>query len=799
MAAKEILATPEAPPDTARAQLDIGGMTCAACQAAVQKALERTPGVTKATVSLMTNRAEVRYRPEEITPEGLAEAVRDTGYDASLRSAAQTAFEEQEAADRAADADFRDTRRKTYWALAGAVLAAILGMPLMGGHPVPGAPAASSSLDPLLHWLTAWLDAPLHFVAPWLYEIPLSVLRWISAAIALWAMLWAGRDFYVRAWKAARHGSADMNTLIATGTGAAFIYSLAVTLAPGVFASAGASAGVYYEPIVFILALVLLGNMFEKRAKRQTSSALRKLVDLQPRSARVERGQAIVDVPVPELIPGDVVLLRPGERAPVDGEIIDGECAFDESMLTGESLPVEKAPGSAVLGGTVRLAGDRATTTRYRVTRVGAESTLSRIVQMVRDAQSSQAPVQRLADRVSSVFVPSVIVLSILVFFTWLLVPREPSLVMAFAASLAVLIIACPCAMGLAVPTAVMVATGRGAEMGILIKGGEPLERLGGASTVVFDKTGTLTKGQPEVTDVVLFDSAPRDEVLAAAAAVEQHSEHPLADAVVRHAMELGLVPPVASEFEAFPGKGVKAVVNGRVVRVGTAVWLNQSGITASRAEHDAGLLERQGKTPLYVAFGAAVVAVVALADTPRAEAKEAVARLHKRGIKVAMLTGDRRATAEAIAAQLAIDSVTAEVLPGDKQAAIEAIQKRRETVVMVGDGVNDAPALARADVGIAMASGSDIAGEAADVTLMRGDPSAVADAIALSRVTMRVMRQNLFWAFFYNVIAIPIAAGILYPVWGILLSPVLAGAAMAFSSVSVVANSLRLKRARLA
>ncbi|MCZ2152675.1 MAG: heavy metal translocating P-type ATPase [Bryobacterales bacterium] len=798
MAAKETPVILEGEPGTARAQLDIGGMTCAACQAAVQRALKRTPGVTDATVSLMTNRAEVRYRPADVTPEQLAEAVRDTGYEASLRSAAQTAFEEQEAADRAADADYRDTRRKTYWALAGAVVSAILGMPLMNGHADTTLRGSASSIDPLLHSLTAWMDAPLHFVAPWLYEIPLPVLRWVSAAIALWAMLWAGRDFYVRAWKVARHGSADMNTLIATGTGAAFIYSLAVTLAPGVFASAGASAGVYYEPIVFILALVLLGNMFEKRAKHQTSSALRKLVDLQPRSARVERGETIVDVPVTELIPGDVVLLRPGERAPVDGELIDGECAFDESMLTGESLPVEKEPGSTVLGGTVRLAGDRAATTRYRVTRVGAESTLSRIVQMVRDAQSSQAPVQRLADRVSAVFVPSVIVLSILVFFAWLLIPKGPSLVMAFAAALAVLIIACPCAMGLAVPTSVMVATGRGAEMGILIKGGEPLERLGSVSTVVFDKTGTLTKGRPEVTDVIVFGSASREEVLAAVAAVEQYSEHPLADAIVRHVAELGLSLPDAAGFEAYPGKGVQALVNKSTVRVGTAAWLNRSGITAAEAEHEAEPMEKQGKTPLFVAFDSSVVAVIGLADTPRSEAAEAIERLHKRGIEVALLTGDRRATAQAIAAQLGIDRVTAEVLPGDKRSAIQKIQSNGGTVVMVGDGVNDAPALVQADVGIAMASGSDIAGEAADVTLMRSDPRAVADAIALSRLTMRVMRQNLFWAFFYNVIAIPVAAGVLYPVWGILLSPVLAGAAMAFSSVSVVANSLRLKRTRL-
>lgn len=798
MADKIVPVDSDAAAPSAQAQLDVGGMTCAACQAAVQRALERTPGVTKATVSLMTNRAEVQYHPGDISPEMLAQAVRNTGYEAELRSAAITAFEEQDAADRAAEADYISTKRKTILALAGAVLAALLGMPLMGGHSMADGSTGPTALDPLMHWIAAWMDAPLQYATPWLYRIPLPVLSWISAAIALWAMAWAGRDFYVRAWKVALHRSSDMNTLIAIGTGAAFIYSLAVTLAPGAFVAAGATAGVYYEPIVFIIALVLLGNTFEKRAKRRTSSALRKLVDLQPRVARAERNGNIVDLPVADLVPGDVVLLRPGERAPVDGAVIEGESAFDESMLTGESLPVEKQPGDAVLGGTVKLAGDRAGTLRYRVTRIGAESTLSRIVQMVRDAQSSQAPVQRLADRVSSVFVPAVMALSLLVFLVWMLVPQEPSLVLAFSAALAVLIIACPCAMGLAVPTAVMVATGRGAEMGILIKGGEPLERLGDASTVVFDKTGTLTQGQPSVTDIVPLGSVPEAVLLAAVAAVEQHSEHPLADAIVRHAEERKLSLPEMSEFEALPGRGVQARVEGRIVRVGTAVWLGDSAVETARGEEAAQAFGAQGKTPLFIAFDAELIAVLGLADAPRPEAREAIARLHKRGIAVAMLTGDRRATAEAIAAQLGIDTVAAEVLPDAKRRVIQDLQARRETVVMVGDGVNDAPALAQADVGIAMGSGTDIAGEAAGVSLMRSDPRAVADAISLSRVAMRVMRQNLFWAFFYNVIAIPVAAGALYPAWGILLSPVLAGAAMAFSSVSVVANSLRLKRARL-
>ncbi|MDZ7638157.1 MAG: heavy metal translocating P-type ATPase [Bryobacterales bacterium] len=782
---------------SARLQLSVGGMTCAACQSAVQRALERTPGVTKAAVSLMTNRAEVEYLPSEASAEGLLTAIRNTGYEAEVRSIAQTAFEEQETADRDAEADYRSTRRRTAWALAAAFVSALLGMPLMGHGPgIHG--NAESVPDPLIRWISAWLDAPIQAALPWLYTIPLPILRWVSAAIALWAMAWAGREFFVRAWKAALHRSTDMNTLIAVGTGAAFVYSIAVTIAHDWFTAAGAPTGVYYEPVVFILALVLLGNTFEKRAKRRTSSALRKLASLQPREARVQKGDAIVSVPVSELFPGDIVILRPGERAPVDGEVLDGDSAFDESMLTGESLPVEKFPGHPILGGTVQLAGDRAAATRYRVTRVGAESTLSRIVQLVRDAQSSQAPVQRLADRVSAIFVPTVMVLSVLVFLVWLLVPQQPSLAMAFSAALAVLIIACPCAMGLAVPTAVMVSTGRGAGMGVLIKGGEPLERLGGVSTVVFDKTGTLTEGRPSVTDVVALSAIPEVEFVALVAAVEQQSEHPLAAAVLRHAQERGISIPDATRFEALPGKGVQAVVQGRVVRVGTALWLAEAGFDVGRAERMSQDLGRQGKTPLVAAVETEVVAIMGLADSPRPEAREAVEALRRLGLQVTMLTGDRRAVAEAIAAQVGIESVSAEVLPGAKRDAIQAIQALGETVAMVGDGVNDAPALVQADVGIAMGSGTDIAGEAADVSLMRNDPRAVADAIGLSRVTMRVMRQNLFWAFFYNVIAIPVAAGALYPAWGILLSPILAGAAMAFSSVSVIANSLRLKRARL-
>ncbi len=777
----------------ARVQIAVGGMTCAACQSTVQKALERSPGVAKATVSLMTHQANVEYLPETTSAQTLVEAIRDTGYDAELPSFAQTAFEEQEAADAADEEDYRATRRKAWWALGAALVATILGMPLMSAH-IHSGPASGMVSDPVMDWMARWLDTPVQSLLPVLYEIPASTLRWISAGIAFVVMAWAGNEFFARAWKAARHRSTDMNTLIAIGTGSAFVYSMAITIAHDRFVAAGAPTGVYFEPIVFIIALVLLGNSFEKRAKRRTSSALRALVDLQPRHARLVRNEQVVDVPVAEVRPGDVVILRPGERAPVDGEVAEGESAFDESMLTGESMPVEKRAGDTVMGGTVNQSG----TLRYRATRVGMESTLSRIVQLMRDAQSSQAPVQRLADRISGIFVPMVLGFSLLVFLLWVLVPSQPSFVLAFSSALAVLIIACPCAMGLAVPTAVMVATGRGAEIGVLIKGGEPLERLGDVTTVVFDKTGTLTEGKPSVTDIVVLGEMGEAEILSLAAAVEQQSEHPLANAVVEDARVRNLAIPSAQNFKATSGSGVEAMIDGRPVRIGTAGWLKDLGIDVAAAERVANSLARHAKTPLIVSVDTVVVAVIGVADTVKPHAREAVERLKQRGIDVIMLSGDRRATAEAIAAQIGIDTVAAEVKPDTKREAIQAIQARNQRVAMVGDGVNDAPALVQADVGVAMGSGADVAGEAADVSLMRNDPRAVADAIALSRSTMRVMRQNLFWALVYNVIAIPVAAGVLYPAFGILLSPVLAGAAMAFSSVSVVTNSLRLKRMRL-
>jgi Cu+-exporting ATPase len=609
-------------------------------------------------------------------------------------------------------------------------------------------------------------------------------------------MAWAGRHFYTRAWAAFRHHSADMNTLVAVGTGAAFLYSVAATVAPGFFLARGVAPDVYYEAVVFIIALILLGNALEARAKRQTSSALRALVHLQPKTARVVRGGVEADVPVEEVRAGDEVVVRPGERVPVDGEVIAGSSAVDESMLTGESLPVKKEPGDRVIGATINKTG----AFRLRATTLGADGMLAQIVRLMRDAQGSRAPIQRLADRLSAVFVPVVLQLAIATFVVWFVAADAAPGVRAFAAAVAVLIIACPCAMGLAVPTAVMVSTGKGAELGVLIKGGEALQRAGDVRVVVLDKTGTITEGRPTVTDVVAGAWAGREEeLLRLAASLEASSEHPLADAVVRRARDAGLALSPAEGFEAVTGRGAVGVVDGRALAIGNEALLADYSVSTAPLAEEAERLAGEAKTPVFVAVDGELAGVLAIADPVRDTSREAIARLRRMGLETVMLTGDNRRTAEAVARQAGVDRVVAGVLPEGKVAEIRRLQEQGKTVAMVGDGINDAPALAQADVGIAVGTGTDVAIEASDVTLMRGDLRGVASAIALSRRTMRTMKQNLFWAFVYNVVGIPVAAGALFPAWGLLLSPVLASAAMAFSSVSVVANSLRLRRFRAA
>jgi Cu+-exporting ATPase len=715
-----------------RITFPVKGMTCAACQSFVQRTLEQQPGVESASVNLMLHNATINFDPAVVSPEKLVDSVNETGYEAFLPKTGESILEEQRQHDRDADQDFRALRLKTAVALAaGLALMAI--MPLM--------------------------------------------LHYLELAITFAVMVWAGRGFYVKAWSASIHKTANMNTLIALGTGAAFLFSLLATIAPGWFASHGVRPDTYFEAVVFIIALVLAGNTMEARAKLKTAAALHRLVEMQPRTARVLTAEGESDIEVEQLQPGDVIVVRPGERIPADGEVLSGASSIDESMLTGESIPIDKGPGDRVIGGTTNKSG----ALRYRATNLGAESVLSQIVRLLRDAQASRAPIQKMADRVSAIFVPVVVGLSALTFIAWWVLAPELTIVRAFTSAITVLIIACPCAMGLAVPTAVMVATGRGAEQGILIKGGEALERIASVNTVILDKTGTVTRGEPEVTDV-LTGGDPR-ELIRLAASVEKLSEHPLAEAVIRHANKTGVVLDEVRHFQSYPGEGVKGVVAGHSVEVGN--WgLARNGWGAA------------GKTPLFVSIDGSPAGTIAVADTLKPTSAAAVQALRGLGLRVLMVTGDNEETARAIASQVGIDEVIAGVLPAGKVDAVKRVQDQGGVVAMVGDGVNDAPALAQTDVGIAMASGSDVAIEAGDVTLMRGDVFGVVQAIRLARDAMRAMRQNLFWALIYNVIGIPVAAGALYPAFGVLLNPIMASAAMAFSSVSVVSNSLRLRRA---
>jgi Cu+-exporting ATPase len=707
-------------------RIHVGGMSCAACQAHVQKALEQSPGVKKAAVNLMTAEATVAFDPAATEPDALVHAILDTGYEAELPKSGRSAFEEQEERERAQAAEARELGIKAVVSLALGAGAMFFSMRAM--H------------DPSV--------------------------RYALLAVAIFVMAWAGRRIFASAWTAARHGSSDMNTLIALGTGAAFVYSFLVTVAPGFFESRGLSTDVYYEAAILILAFVVSGRALEARAKRQTTSALRRLIGLQPPTARVERDGRELDVAVAEVHRGDVVIVRPGEKLPVDGEIVDGSSYLDESMLTGEPAPVAKSAGAAVIGGTINSTGSF----RYRATTLGESSVLARIVTLMRQAQASRAPIERLADRISSVFVPVVVSLAILTFAGWMF--AGGGVTKAAAAAVAVLIIACPCAMGLAVPTAVMVATGRGAGMGLLIKGGETLEKLRRVDTIVFDKTGTITEGRPRVIHA-RTGARIDDETLRLAAAAERRSEHPLGKSVVDYAQSRAIVIPDASDFQSVTGRGVEAVVEGRRVRVGNADFAGGA---------DQGIV---------IAIDGEVRGSILVADPVRNGARELVGELQRRGLEIILLTGDQPAAAQAVAKEAGIDRVVAGVLPAGKVDEIRRLQSEGHVVAMAGDGINDAPALAQADVGFAMGSGTDIAIDAGDVTLLRADLSGIAKALGLSRAAWRVMRQNLFWALAYNVVAIP-AAALGY------LNPIIASAAMAMSSVTVVFNSLRLRKARI-
>ncbi len=696
----------------------VSGMTCAACQSFIQKTLEKQPGVEAASVNLMLNNATVRFHPEQITPAALMEAVNATGYEASF-----VAREEPEPS----------FPLKAAVSLAAGVVAM--------AFPVP------------------------------------ALLLPLTLAI----MAWAGRHFYVKAWSALLHRTSDMNTLVAAGTGSAFLFSAAATLAPGFFRAHGVAPDVYYEAVLFILGFVLTGNALEERAKRQTSAALRSLVKLQPKTARVLVDGIETSAPIELLRTGDIVLVKPGERIATDGEVISGASGVDESMLTGESVPVEKLPGHRLIGGTMNGSG----ALQYRATNLGAASVLSQILRLLEDAQASRAPIQNLADRVSAVFVPVVVSIALASFFVWWLLIPGAGVARALVSAVTVLIIACPCAMGLAVPAAVMVATGRGAGFGILIKGGSALQRLESVDTVVLDKTGTLTQGTPAVTQVIPNDP----HMLRLAASIEALSEHPLAAAIVRHVE--GSMASMASVtgFKSHAGMGATGVIDGQTVAVGNLALMKTLGISLDGAS---------ATGDVYVAAGSQILGAITVADTLKPGSAKAVRELRNAGQRVILLTGDNQRTARAMADLAGIDEVIAEVLPSGKVDAIRDLQAAGRVVAMVGDGVNDAPALAQADVGITMATGADVAIEAGDVTLMRSDLHGIAQAIELSRRTMRIIRQNLFWAFVYNAVGIPIAAGVLYPTFGILLNPMFASAAMALSSVSVVGNSLRLRSASL-
>lgn len=791
-------------PVTASVTLPVAGMTCASCAAHVRTALERAPGVTDAAVSVLLGSATVAYDPRRITPDALAAAVRDAGYATGTPAVAEgpatpDAIARADAARDAALADEQRTlARRAGGSLVAAAVAMVLSMPLMrdpGGAAHDGSAADGGAPDPLLRWTHAVLDPWLAARLPPLYGVDPGLLRIALFCLTSGVMAWAGRGFFLRAWASFRRHGADMSTLVAVGTGAAFLYSLAATVAPAWLAARGVAPDVYYEAVLFILGLVLLGNLLETRARRRTTAALRALAGLQPSRARILRDGREVDVPIAGIALGDVVVVRPGERLPVDGEVVAGASAVDESMLSGESRPVGKRAGDRVSGGTVNRTG----MLRYRAERLGADGALARIASLMRDAQASRAPIQRLADRVSGVFVPVVLGLAVVTFVLWMVVPVEASVARASTAAIAVLVIACPCAMGLAVPTATMVATGRAAQEGLLVKGGEALQRAGAVTTVVLDKTGTVTEGRPALTDVVVH--APRldeDALLSLVASVERASEHPLADAFVRDARARELVLHDVAEFVSEAGRGVRGMVSGREVLAGNAALLASRGIDASPLAGRVSAWARDARSPVLLAIDGALAGAVAIADPVKPTAREAVARLRTLGLDVVVLTGDHPETAAAVARATGIERVVAGVLPEGKLAEIRRLQAEGRVVAMVGDGVNDAPALAQADVGLAIGTGTDVAMAASDVTLVGGDPRGVAVAIALSRRSMRTMKQNLFWAFAYNVIGIPIAAGALYPAFGLMLSPVLASAAMALSSLSVVANSLRLGAVRV-
>ncbi len=740
---------------------DVEGMTCASCVRRVERSLSRVPGVSEASVNFATEQASVSFDPAQVDISALTAAVEKAGYAASLpapspsqtHSAGQSTDEPVDARELAREREMADLKRK--W-----IVGLVIGTIMMIEMYVP-------------------LGIDMEYLAP---------LMLIQAAIV---QFWAGSIFYKGAWAAAKHFTTNMNTLVAIGTSMAFAYSAFVTLWPGLAAQWGFPFHLYFETAVIIISLVLLGRWMEARAKKQTSAAIKALAGLQARTARVIRDGVEQDVPIESVQVGDHVRVRPGEKVPVDGVIVEGHSTLDESMLTGESVPVEKSANDEVIGATINKTGGFV----FRATKVGRDTTLSQIMRMVEEAQGSKAPMQAMVDTVSSYFVPTVIVAAAIAFAVWM--AFGPGLIFALTVVIATLIIACPCALGLATPTAIMVGTGKAAEHGVLVRGGEALEMTRRIDTIVLDKTGTLTRGKPTVTEVIPSNGMSESELLTLAAAAEVGSEHPLGEAIVSRAQQMELDLPKAQEFQSVTGKGIQAEIDGQTVMIGNLALMEQSNISLDGLAARADELAADGVTPMYVAVNNSTAGIIAVADTLKEESVEAVSKLKALGLEVWMITGDNRATAEAIAREVGIDHVLAEVLPEQKSEKVQSLQDEGRTVAMVGDGINDAPALAQANLGIAIGTGTDVAMAASDITLIGGDLRTIVTSIALSRKTVGAIKQGLFWAFGYNTLLIPVAMGILYPFFGLLLNPVLAAAAMAMSSVSVVTNALRLRRFR--
>ena len=741
---------------TAREKINIavGGMTCAACVRRVEEALNSVAGVVEANVNLANGHATIIHLAKWGGPEALEKVITEHGYEflGELKDNLADPIEASRVRE------LKDLKLKV---TCGTIMSVVI------------------FFGSMQHWFGF-----LHF-------IPRQVMLWAMFVLTTPAVFWVGSRFFIGAYKAARQKTSDMNTLVAVGAFSAYAYSAAASFFPHFFMTAGVMPHVYYDGAAMIVTLILLGRLLEAKAKGKTSMAIKKLMGLKPKTAHLIRDDKALEVAVEEVQIGDILLVKPGGRIPVDGIIMSGQSAIDESMLTGESMPVAKGIGQKVFAATINKTGSFT----FRTTGVGAKTALAQIIRLVEEAQGSKAPIQRLADKVASVFVPAVFLVAFITLAAWYFIPAESNFSRALINFVSVLVIACPCALGLATPTAIMVSTGLGAQSGILIKGGEALEKIHKLSTVVFDKTGTLTRGELAVTDIVAVAGYNEKQILAYAAALEKNSEHPLAQAILSRTQTDGIAVAAVDKFTALSGMGAKALLQNKLCLAGNRSFMESEGVSVNNLDESAARFSREGKTVVYVAFEKKVLGLIALADEPKDSAWQAIENLKSRGLKIVMITGDNAGTAKAIATQLDIDQVLADVLPDKKADEIRKLQAAGGVVAMVGDGINDAPALAAADVGIAIGAGTDVAIEASDITLIRDDLMGVPEAIDLSMVTMRVIKQNLFWAFFYNVIGIPIAAGALYPFFRILLNPEFAATAMALSSFSVVSNSLRLRR----